>query len=90
MGRTPQLILIQWTLSLMCLYIIFLFGIDSSQNDALCTIVAALLHYFTLTSIFWMGAEAASLFLVFVKGVRVVSKPQKFLPIAAAVAWGMY
>ncbi|XP_072024452.1 adhesion G-protein coupled receptor G6-like [Amphiura filiformis] len=89
MGRTPQLILIQWTLSLMCLYIIFLFGIDSSNQGTLCTIVAALLHYFTLTSVFWMGAEAASLFLVFVRGVRMIPRPQKFLPVAALVAWGL-
>lgn len=87
MGQTPRLIMIQWCVSLLLLYIVFVIGIDQTQSPAACTAVAALLHYFTLSSVLWMGIEGVNLYILLVR-VMDVPRTRRFMPIACLVAWG--
>ena len=54
---------IQLTIALFCLLLVFLVGIERDENEIVCTAMSALIHYFTLAAVFWMGAEAWQLYL---------------------------
>nr|XP_054768439.1 adhesion G-protein coupled receptor G2-like [Lytechinus pictus] len=88
MGQTPRLIMIQWCVSLLLLYIVFVIGIDQTQSPTACTAVAALLHYFTLSSVLWMGVEGVNLYILLVR-VMDVPRTRRFMPVACLVAWGI-
>ncbi|KAM7449252.1 hypothetical protein ABFA07_002809 [Porites harrisoni] len=47
--------------------VIFLAGIDTSQNQVLCLTVAALLHYFCLSAFCWMLIEGIMLYLLIIE-----------------------
>ncbi|XP_033122131.1 uncharacterized protein LOC117121139, partial [Anneissia japonica] len=80
-------ILCQLCLSLLGLYIVFLAGIDRTNNSGGCTAVGALLHYFLLSSIFWMSVQAVNMYYLFVK-VFNTHVPHFFLK-ACLFAWGL-
>ena len=65
-SKLPGKILISLSTSLMLLLVVFLIGIERTSNTRNCRAVAALLHYFILTTFLWMGAEAANLYQMFV------------------------
>ncbi len=52
-----QTVLVQLSVSLLCTDVIFLAGIDKTDDHAACLVVAALLHYFLLASAAWMLVE---------------------------------
>ncbi|XP_072042166.1 adhesion G-protein coupled receptor G6-like [Amphiura filiformis] len=83
----PRHILIHFCVSLVFLYFIFLAGIDASKSAVGCTIVAALLHYFTLTTVAWMGVEARNMYLTLVKVFD--AETPNFMAWACGVAWGV-
>ncbi|XP_038050911.1 uncharacterized protein LOC119724062 [Patiria miniata] len=86
-SKTPSRILISFSLSLLCLYLVFVAGIEQTSSRVVCIVVAVLMHYFTLTSMAWMGVEAASMYL---KLVRVFnSDVEHFMIKASVVAWGL-
>ena len=86
-SKLPGKILISLCTSLMVLLIVFLIGIERTSNTRSCQTVAALLHYFILTTFSWMGVEAANLYQMFVKVFQ--TRNQKgFLIRASAIAWG--
>ena len=86
-SKLPGKILISLCTSLMVLLIVFLIGIERTSNTKSCQTVAALLHYFILTTFSWMGVEAANLYQMFVKVFQ--TRNQKgFLIRASAVAGG--
>ena len=51
-----------------------------------CSVLSALTHYFTLTSLLWMGAEAVLMFRKLVLVFGVISKT--FYVVTSLVAWG--
>ena len=55
-------------------------------SDVGCVTVAALIHYFTLTTMMWMGVEARNLYSKLVT----VFEPESdwFMKVAALIAWG--
>nr|XP_054767480.1 adhesion G-protein coupled receptor G2-like [Lytechinus pictus] len=65
--KQPQQILINLTFALLALYVTFVIGIDRPSWNIGCTIVAILLHYFCLASLSWMGVEAFSMYMSFVR-----------------------
>ena len=71
----------------MLLLIVFLIGIEKTSNAKSCQAVAALLHYFILTTFLWMGVEAANLYQMFVK-VFQTRNQKAFLIRASTIAWG--
>ena len=86
-SKLPGKILISLCTSLMVLLMVFLIGIERTSNTKSCQTVAALLHYFILTTFSWMGVEAANLYQMFVKVFQ--TRNQKgFLIRASAIAWG--
>ncbi|XP_038050907.1 uncharacterized protein LOC119724059 [Patiria miniata] len=86
-SKTPSRILISFSLSLLCLYLVFVAGIEQTSSRVGCIVVAVLMHYFTLTSVAWMGVEAAGMYL---KLVRVFnSNVEHFMIKASVVAWGL-
>ncbi|XP_072028140.1 uncharacterized protein [Amphiura filiformis] len=96
----PRQIIIQLCISLFCLYLtyIVLFSIDKhSSYDPKCPIepatwqcrtLAVFLHYFTLTTLMWMGVEAQMLYrlLVIVFGQ---GSSSSFFKYACMCAWGI-
>ncbi|XP_071959938.1 adhesion G-protein coupled receptor G6-like [Antedon mediterranea] len=65
--KRPQKILVNLSLSLLLLYLVFAIGIEQTGSKNGCIAVAALIHYFGLASIFWMSIEAVNMYLMFVK-----------------------
>lgn len=66
--------------------IIFLTGIEATQNKAACKIVAVLLHYFNLVSFTWMLAEGIWLYVMI---VRVFESGHSRIKKYCACAWGI-
>ncbi len=79
-------ILIQFCISMLGLYLAFLIGIDRTHSEVGCLIVAALLHYFVVTTVLWMGVEARHMYITLVTESGRVSR--KFLIKAGFFAWG--
>ncbi|XP_038077173.1 uncharacterized protein LOC119745021 [Patiria miniata] len=87
-SKTASRILIRFCCSLLLLYLVFLAGVEKtfSSSRAGCIAAAVLMHYFALTSVAWMGVEAASLYLKLVKKFN--ADVQHFMIKASLVAWG--
>ncbi|XP_041484731.1 adhesion G-protein coupled receptor G6-like [Lytechinus variegatus] len=83
----PRRILIHFCVSMLCLYLVFLFGIDFAADiDIACVTVGALLHYFMLATVLWMGVEALNMYVMI---VRVFDEEGPcFLTKACVIAWG--
>ena len=66
--------------------IVFVAGIDRTENRAGCITVGVLIHYFTLVAWMWMGAEA----LLFYKKVVLVfgETTLRFILLVTLVCWG--
>lgn len=80
-------ILLHLCVSLLCVLIVFVAGVERGRmaEDA-CRIVAALIHYFLLVAFLWMLIEAYFMYQAFVKvfrdfGDNVIWK-------CTALAWG--
>ncbi|XP_016053438.1 PREDICTED: adhesion G protein-coupled receptor E1 [Miniopterus natalensis] len=78
----------------VCLFlakILFLTGVDKTDNQTGCSIIAGFLHYFFLACFFWMLVEAGMLFLM-VRNLKVVnyfhSRNIK-MPYLCAVGYGL-
>jgi len=54
-------------ISLLTAEIIFMFGINETSNASLCSLIAALLHYFFLASFAWMFLEGYQIYVMLVK-----------------------
>ena len=72
-------------MSMLCLYLSFLIGIDS-KSDSGCLFAGLLLHYFVLSTIFWMGVEARHMYITLVSESDRVGR--KFMIKAGLFAWG--
>ena len=96
----PRKVIIQLSTSLLCLYLTFiiLFAIDTHhsyvdsydsncKSDATvgCITLAAVLHYFTLTTVMWMGVEARMLYNYI---VVIFDTKKGHLTLAGIIAWG--
>ena len=71
----------------MLLLIIFLAGVEETSPREGCQAIAALLHYFILTTFFWMAVEGMNLYRCFVKVFRTGGEG-KFMIRASVFAWG--
>ncbi|XP_071854190.1 uncharacterized protein [Apostichopus japonicus] len=79
-------ILINHCISLLLLYIVFLAGIDSNISFV-CMASAILLHYFMLTTMFWMAVEAHNMYMYLVKVFQ--RDVRRFILKASILAWGV-
>ena len=53
---------VQLSLAIGLMLIVFAIGIDRSEVFGICVTMSALIQYFTLVSVMWMGAEAVLMF----------------------------
>ena len=53
---------VQLCIAIFCMLLVFVAGIDRTGNMGGCVTVSALIHYFTLVAVMWMGAEALLMF----------------------------
>ena len=76
---------VQLCIALFCMLIIFVCGINRTAIYGVCVAVSALIHYFTLVSVMFMGAEAVLMFqkLVLVFG----STSTKFFVSVSLICW---
>ena len=40
------------------MFLVFLVGVDRTENEHVCVAMSYLIHYFTMASVMWMFAEA--------------------------------
>ncbi len=79
---------IQLCISLMAMLMVFLIGIDRTENEVACTVMSCVILYFALSSVFWMGAEAMVIYKIF---VTVFGAPStRLVIIASMICWGEY
>ncbi|XP_071959504.1 uncharacterized protein [Antedon mediterranea] len=83
----PKQILCHLCVSLLCLYLIFLVGIDRKDKKGSCTAIAGLIHYFLLTSMFWMSVQAINLYYLIVQVYN--THVSRFFLKACLFAWGL-
>ncbi|XP_071962407.1 uncharacterized protein [Antedon mediterranea] len=83
----PKQILCHLCVSLLSLYVVFLAGIDQTGNRRGCIAAGALVHYFLLSSIFWMTVQAVNMYYLFVKVFD--THVSRFLVKASLFAWGL-
>lgn len=60
---TNKRIILNIVINVFIINLVFIIGIDNRKNESLCLATSFILHYFTLTSWFWMLVEAIHLFL---------------------------
>ena len=76
---------IQLCIALFCMLMVFVAGIDQTTVYGGCVAVSAMIHYFTLVAVMWMGAEAV---LMFQKLVMVFSQTTtKFIIAVSLICW---
>ena len=79
---------IQLCFSILGVLLVLLIGVDRTEVFGVCVTASALLHYFTLASVMWMGAEAL---LMFQKLVIVFTQiTTKFIVSVSIVCWSKF
>ena len=86
-AKLASKILICLCLSLLLLLIIFVAGVNQTKYPLICHVTSALLHYFTLTTFFWMGVEAINLYRAVVR-VFTRGSDARFFRCMFVNAWG--
>lgn len=81
-------ILFNLCLALLFSLVVFIIGIERVENESICVAMGALLHYFVLVAIFWMGVEAFHMFLNIVMDRLPGELGNPFVLKCAALAWG--
>ena len=77
---------VQLALSMLFMLIIFIVGVERTENKAGCIVVGVLLHYFILVLWMWTAAEAL---LMFQKLVIVFTNVTwKYVIFVSIVCWG--
>ena len=71
---------------MLCYLIVFIVGIEQTQDFYVCIVVAVLLHYFILVAFMWMLMEGILLYVAFVKDLGTYIP--RFILKAAVSAWG--
>ncbi|XP_072170099.1 adhesion G-protein coupled receptor G6-like [Diadema setosum] len=94
--KQPNQILLSISASLLFLYLTFFvvttlyeieYEVDQVTSFWPCILAAALLHYFVLTSLTWMGVEGVNMYLLFVRVINF--EIPRFMMKASLIAWGI-
>ena len=75
----------QLCVALLGMLVFFLIGIRRTENVILCTVMSLLIHYSTLASAMWMGAEAVLMFqkLIIIFG----SITRRYFIVSSLICW---
>ena len=79
---------IQLCCALIGMLLVFVTGIDKTGNFGGCVTVSVLIHYFTLVSVMWMGAEAMLMFQKLV--IVFVQITTRYIVTVSLICWGRY
>ena len=83
-------ILLNLCLALIFSLVVFLAGIDRVDDEVTCVAMAALLQYFVLVAVLWMGLEAFHMFVNIVLDRLPGELGKTFVLKCAAIAWGKF
>ena len=76
---------IQLSIAMFFMLLFVLVGLDRTETEIGCTIMSLFIQYFTLATVFWMGAEAL---LMYKKLITVFGKiTVKYFVIVSLVCW---
>ena len=77
---------VQLCLAMFLMLLVFVVGVERTENTIGCTVASVLIQYFTLASVFWMGAEAV---LMFKKLIIVFGRiSTTFIVVTSLICWG--
>ena len=79
---------IQLCFSILGVLLVLLIGVDRKEVFGVCVTASVLLHYFTLASVMWMGAEALLMFQKLV--IVFVQITTKYIVILSLICWCKY
>ena len=79
---------IQLCCALIGMLLVFVVGIDKTENFGGCVTVSVLIHYFTLVAVMWMGAEALFMFQKLV--MVFVQITTRYIVVLSLICWGMF
>ena len=79
---------IQLCFAILGVLVVLLVGVDRTEVFGVCVTASVLLHYFTLASVMWMGAEALLMFQKLV--IVFVQITTKYIVIVSLVCWCKY
>ncbi|XP_046543076.1 adhesion G protein-coupled receptor B2-like [Haliotis rubra] len=82
---TKSVILVNLCVALTLAYIVFLAGVERTENKAVCTAVAAILHYLFLAIFCLMFAQGIDM----ARQVVTVSRRSSRLEVVLALSWGV-
>lgn len=85
-AKIPSKMMLCLCVSQCCFIIVFLFGIERTENGTLCGVITGFLHYLLLTSFAWMLSIGVNLFQLLVLVFRVGDEEKLFLGVSIA-AW---
>ena len=86
--KLPPKILLCLCVSLTATLLIFLIGVSRTESRVQCQATAILLHYFLLSTTFWMTVEGLNLYLCFVKVMDRGRSSRIFMLRSSFFAWG--
>ena len=88
-SHVDRKILFNLCVALWLVYIVFLAGIERTENTVACKVVSGLLNYLLLAAFGWMLVESYRLYRRFNSKLKLqISLPSKFLLKGAIVSWG--
>ncbi len=76
---------VQLCVAIGCMLIVFVVGVDRSEVFGICVTMSALIQYFTLASVMWMGAEALLMFQKLV--IVFIQFTTRYFVIVSLVCW---
>ena len=79
---------VQLCIAMFCMLLVFLTGVQRTSVYGGCVTVSLLIHYFTLVTVMWMGAEAVLMFQKLV--IVFVTITTKYLVIVSFICWCKY
>ena len=76
---------VQLCVAMFFMLLVFMVGVDRTENEIACTAMSVLIQYFTMASLCWMGAEAVLMFkkLIIVFGNITLT----FILVVSLVSW---
>ncbi|XP_072028540.1 uncharacterized protein [Amphiura filiformis] len=83
----PYMILRNLCISLLCLYILFLVGIEQTKSGIGCVVIAAMIQYLIVSSFMWAVAEGVNMYYMLV--MARASLIHNFMKRARIVCWGL-
>ncbi|XP_042203089.1 latrophilin-like protein LAT-2 [Homarus americanus] len=77
-AKTTRIIRVNICACLFVSEVVLLAGLDKTENEAGCAVVAGFLHYFLLAYFFWMGVEGVNVYFLLVRVFQTSRSPLRY------------